>query len=204
MDFDITLDFIVFAFYKRVFYFNLDPTSDTICLDDDQCAYRPKGYNCTNRENGLPVGSLQKKFEDHGRATLIFKNCNDHGYVKVLLNDIPIKALPRPNKGEKIDYGFYSDYYDDNGMWGSVGKIIMEAEFEVKPGDILTLEEVGATIKVFSLTIVRGKNFLLSIRYNEYVKRFSWFRFKIVKFVLLNLLTPLLKTTNTKRRYTLT
>jgi len=136
-----------------------DPTSDTICLDDDQCAYRPKGYKCINRENGLPVGSLQKKFEDHGRATLIFKNCNDHGYVKVLLNNKPIRALPRRNKGEKIDYGFYSDYYDDNGMWGSVGKIIMEAEFEVKPGDVLTLEEVGATIKVFSLTIVRDNEY---------------------------------------------
>ena len=133
---------------------------------------------------------------------MIFKNCNDHGYVKVLLNNIPIKAIPRPNEGEKIDYDFYGDYYDDNGMWGSVRNIIMEAEFKVKPGDVLTLEEVGATIKVFSLTIVRGKNFLLSIRYNEYV--FSWFRFKIVMFVLFNLLTPLLKTTNTKRRYTLT
>ena len=98
---------------------------------------------------------------------MIFKNCNDHGYVKVLLNNIPIKVLPRSNEGENIDYDFYGHYYDDNGMWGSVGKIIMEAEFEVKPGDVLTLEEVGATIKVFSLTIARGKNFLLPIRYNE-------------------------------------
>ena len=157
--FDITLDFVVFASYKRIFYVYLDPRSDTICLDDDHCAYRPQGYECINREYGLPVGSLQKKFEDHGRATLIFKNCDDHGYVKVLLNNIPIKAIPRPNEGEKIDYDFYGDYYDDNGMWGSVGKIKMEAEFEVKPGDVLTLEEVGATIKVFSLTVVRGKNF---------------------------------------------
>ena len=118
------------------------------------------------RKYGVPVGSLQKTFENHGRANLIFENCNDHGFVKVFLNDIPIKAIARPDEAEFLE----SDDHYGNDTRESVGKKKMEANFDVKPGDVLTLKEEGrAGIKVFSLTITRGKKFLFLISYDQNV-----------------------------------
>ena len=129
-------------FDKLIFHSNLDYTSNTICFDDDKCAYRPQGVKCSNRTYGLPVGSLEKTFEHHGRAKLTFKNCNDHGSVQVFLNNEPIGI--------------------------SLGKNKMDANFVVKPRDVLMLiEENGAIIKVLSLTVGRGKNFLYSIKYDQ-------------------------------------
>ena len=131
-------------FDKLIFHSNLDYTSNTICFDDDKCAYRPQGVKCSNRTYGLPVGSLEKTFQDHGIAKLIFKNCNDHGFVKVILNDKPIAA--------------------------SVGKNEMAANFVVRRRDNLTLkEEEGAVIKVFSLTVGRGKKNLYRINFDHYI-----------------------------------
>jgi len=114
----------------------IQPESDTICLDDEQCVYRPQGINayyCFGREKGLPVGSIEKTFEHHGRAKLTFKNCNDHGNVQVFLNNEPIGI--------------------------SLGKNKMDANFVVKPRDVLELiEENGAIIKVLSLTVERDKS----------------------------------------------
>ena len=87
---------------KLIFHFYLGHTSNTICLDDDYCAYRPQGVKCINRMNGLPVGSLEKTFKVHGRAKLTFKNCNDHGFVTVFLNDKRIYAMTR--KGDPVSF----------------------------------------------------------------------------------------------------
>ena len=65
---------------------------------------------------------------------------------------------------EYVNYGV--PHSDDFGK--SFGKYKMDANFEVKPGDVLTLkEEDGAIIKVLSLT-GRGKNFLFSMNYDQY------------------------------------
>ena len=69
-----------------------ESSASNICLDENQCAYRPQGIKCFNRRNGPPVGSLEKTFDNHGRATLKFENCNDKGFVEVFLNDQPITA----------------------------------------------------------------------------------------------------------------
>ena len=107
--------------------------------------------------NGLPVGSLVKTFNDHGRAKLTFKNCNDHGFVKVFINDKPIQMT------RTDDTAF-------NNFEKSVGKNKMDSNFLVRPGDVLTLkEEEGAAIKVFSLTVGRGKKFLYRMNYDEYI-----------------------------------
>ena len=104
---------------------------------------------------------------------MIFKNCNyDEGKVEVWLNNIPIEAIARPDQG----HVWYDDYNGDFYHMGSLGNNKMEAEFAVKPGDVLTLkEEDGGIIKVISLTVKRGKNFLKSIGNNQYVKRYNWF-----------------------------
>ena len=156
----------------HIFYNNLNHKSDIVCSDENQCAYRQTGYTCVKRlrKYGVPVGSLQKTFENHGRVNLIFKNCNDHGFVKVLLNDIPIKAIERPDEAEF----FESDEHYGNDTRESVGKTKTEANFVVKPGDVLTLkEEDGAAIKVVSLTIGRGKKISCSISYDQNVVKES-------------------------------
>lgn len=87
-----------------------------------------------------------------------FENCNDNGFVQVFLNNKPITSY----------YDYYelepdNDYIyrEDKDMAKSAGKSTMEAEFDFKPGDVLTLkEENGATIKVVSLTVGRCKCFL--------------------------------------------
>ena len=114
-----------------------------ICQDDEQCAYRPQGDKCINRTYGRPVGTLEKKFEGHGKATLKFKNCNDIGFVQIFLNKKPIQVE------DELDY---DAYFDKN----------QKAEFVYKSGDILVLkEEKGATIKISSLILARRKYFYL-------------------------------------------
>ena len=140
-----------------------ESSATTICLDENRCAYRPQGIKCFNRANGLPVGSLEKTFDSHGRATLQFENCNDNGFVEVFLNDQPITHTIRI--WNDTDYELEKDndyiYREEKDMAKSSGKSTMESEFVVKPGDVLKLkEEGGATIKVVSLTIGRGKSFL--------------------------------------------
>ena len=94
---------------------------------------------------------------------MTFKNCNDRGFVKVFLNSLPIIAIPDDANPEYVGYGL--PHYDD--FRKSFGKYKMDANFEVKPGDVLTLkEEDGAIIKVLSLT-GRGKNFLFSMNYDQ-------------------------------------
>jgi len=136
---------------------SLKRTSDIVCPDENQCAYRPLGNTCVKRLQKYrdPVGSLKKTFENHGRANLIFKSCNDHGFVKVFLNGIPIKAIARHDEAEFLES--YDHYGNDTRE--SVGKNKMEANFDYKPGDVLTLKEEGrAGIKVFSLTITQGND----------------------------------------------
>ena len=112
-------------------------------MDDNQCAYRPKGVKCENRTNGYPVRSLKKRFEDHGKAILVFENCNDKGSVQILLNSSPVRKI--------ISF------------WAS-GKMISIAQFVYKPNDVLEVNEVDeAIIKISSLTSARRKYFL-SIR----------------------------------------
>ena len=97
---------------------------------------------------------------------MIFKNCKAHGIVQVFLNDIPIKAIARP---DEVEYQGSDDYFKDD-MGESIGQMKMEANFVVKPGDVLKLkEEGGAGIKIFSLTIGRGKKFLCLINYDQSV-----------------------------------
>ena len=135
----------------------MDHTTDIVCPDENQCAYRPTGYICGNPKYGSSVGSLVQTFESHGRANLIFKNCKAHGFVQVFLNDLPIKAIASL---DEVEYLESDDYYEDD-MGRSIGPMKMEANFVVKPRDVLTLkEEDGAGIKIFSLTIRRGKKFL--------------------------------------------
>ena len=108
--------------------------------------------------NGQPVGSLEKTFKVHGRAKLTFKNCNDHGFVRVFRNDKPIDAMTRTGDPAYNDFG------------KSVGKNKMDADFPVRPGDVLKLkEEEGAAIKVFSLNVRRGKKFLYRMNYDQYI-----------------------------------
>ena len=147
---------------------SLKRTSDIVCPDENQCAYRPLGNTCVKRLQKYrdPVGSLKKTFENHGRANLIFKSCNDHGFVKVFLNGIPIKAIARHDEAEFLES--YDHYGNDTRE--SVGKKKMEANFDYKPGDVLTLKEEGrAGIKVFSLTITQGKKFLCLISYDQII-----------------------------------
>ena len=113
-----------------------------ICQDDEQCAYRPQGDKCINRTYGLPVGTLEKKFEGHGKAILKFKNCNNIGSIKIFLNKKPIQVE------DELDY-------DAKDL-----KWIQKAEFVYKSGDILVVkEEKGATIKISSLILARRKYF---------------------------------------------
>ena len=146
---------------------SLKRTSDIVCPDENQCAYRPLGNACVKRLQKYrdPVGSLKKTFKNYGRANLIFKNCNNHGFVKVLLNGIPIKAIARQDEAKFLE----SDDHYENDTRESVGKKKMEANFDVTPGDVLKLIEEGrAGIKVFSLTI-DGKKFLCLIIYDQNV-----------------------------------
>ena len=122
-------------------------------MDEKQCAYRPLGDKCENRTYGLPVGSLEKTFEHHGKATLVFENCNDflgtfNDFFQVFKNTDPVQheTLRFYNK-EKLDE-----------------KVRYSAEIFYKPGDVLKIKEVnGAIIKISYLTLARRKYFL-SIR----------------------------------------
>ena len=137
-----------------------------ICQDDEQCAYRPQGDKCINRTYGLPVGTLEKKFEGHGKATLKFKNCNDIGFIQIFLNKKPIQVE------DELDYDAYFDKNHKPKQWDPVHglglqdkqkkdlKWIQKAEFVYKSGDILEVkEEKGATIKISSLILARRKYF---------------------------------------------
>ena len=114
-------------------------------MDDKQCAYRSQGDKCVNITYGAPVRSLEKTFEDHGKATLVFENCNNRGSVNIFLNKISLQ----------IQLASSNNSYDKR---KPVGKEISIAEFVYSPDDVLEVEEVnGATIKISSLTLARRK-----------------------------------------------
>ena len=109
-----------------------------------------------------------KTFEGHGKATLMFENCNDIGSVQIFLNAMPIQV-----EGE-LDYNAFSDknHVPFPGMWDDIHgiifdeekkdrKLIQRAEFVYNSGDFLKVqEEKGATIKISSLILARRKYFL--------------------------------------------
>ena len=113
-------------------------------MDEEQCAYRPQGHKCENRTNGLPVGSLEKTFQDYGKATLVFENCNDPmGTIQIFKNTYLVRDVSPYRFNDKVRYS---------------------VEIFYKPGDVLEIKENnGAIIKISSLTLARRKYFL-SIR----------------------------------------
>ena len=117
-----------------------------ICQDDDQCAYRPQGVQCSNRTHGRPVKSVMKIFEGHGKATLLFENCNDHGFIKISLNNKTITSHKT--------YGF--------------------AEFVYSKCDVLEIkEEEGANIKISSM-ILRRRKYFLSLKAKIMIEMFRF------------------------------
>ena len=78
-----------------------------------------------------------KTFKDHGKATLKFENCNDHGSIQISLNNKIVQVTDALTKD-----GFI-------------------AEFVYKKFDVLEVkEEEGAIIKISSLILKRRKYFL--------------------------------------------
>ena len=120
-------------------------------MDDKQCAYRSQADKCVNKKYRAPVGSLEKTFKDHGKATLVFENCNNRGSVQIFLN----------NNSVQIQSASANNFHDKG---KTVGKEISIAEFKYSPDDVLEVKEVdGATIKISSLNSTSRKYFL-SIR----------------------------------------
>ena len=136
-----------------------------ICQDDEKCAYRPQGLKCINRTYSLPVGTLEKTFEGHGKATLKFKNCNNKGSIQIFLNEKSIQVEDELDDNAYVD----KNHVPMPGIWDPVHgytfpeekkdqKLIQSAEFVYNSGDILVVkEEKGATIKISSLILARRK-----------------------------------------------
>ena len=78
-----------------------------------------------------------KIFKDHGKATLKFENCNDHGSIQIYLNNKTVQVKDALTKNGYI------------------------AEFVYKKFDVLEVkEEEGAIIKISSMILKRREYFL--------------------------------------------